>query len=102
MPIRIAAYNLENLFTRPTAMKDGAGQQGQQAIDDHAKANAIICKTVYSDADKADLLKLDKRYKFSALNPPSNALVYLNKVRGQLFKRTKTGVVSVVASGVGD
>ncbi|WP_411880791.1 endonuclease/exonuclease/phosphatase family protein [Polaromonas sp. YR568] len=102
MKVRVASYNLENLFTRPTAMQEGAGQTGQQAIDDHARLNAIAGKPSYTDADKAELLRLDKRYKFSSLNPPANALVYLNKVRGQLFKRTRAGVVSVVAAGVGD
>lgn len=83
-------------------MQEGSGQVGQQAIDDHARLNTIVCKDAYSDADKVELLRLDKRYKFSALNPPSNALVYLNKVRGQLFKRTQAGVVTVVANGIGD
>jgi endonuclease/exonuclease/phosphatase family metal-dependent hydrolase len=101
MKVRVAAYNLENLFTRPTAMQEGSGEVGQQAIDDHARLNAIVYKDVYSEADKAELLRLDKRYKFSAPNPPSNALVFLQKVRGQLFG-TRSGVLSVVADGVGD
>lgn len=102
MKVRVASYNLENLFTRPTAMQEGAGETGQQAINDHARLNEIISRPSYAEADKAELLELDRRYKFSALNPPANALVYLNKIRGQLFKRTRAGVVSVVADGVGD
>lgn len=101
MTIRIASYNLENLFTRPSAMQVG-GAKGQEAIDDHARANAIIGKPAYSDADKAELLALDEKYRFSALNPPANALVTLNKVRGQLFRRSQAGQVTVVASGVAD
>jgi endonuclease/exonuclease/phosphatase family metal-dependent hydrolase len=101
MTIRIASFNLENLFTRPSAMQVG-GDAGQQAIDDHARANAIVCKEVYSDDDKEELLALDKKYHFSSLNPPANALVQLNKIRGQLFHRKNTGEVSVVADGVAD
>ena len=42
MKIRVATYNLENLFTRPAAMAADAGKAGQQAIDDHAVLNALI------------------------------------------------------------
>lgn len=102
MKLRIATFNVENLFTRPSAMKDGLGQAGQAAITDHAELNAIVRKAIYSEDDKSRLLVLDGRYKFSALNAPSNSLVKLNKVRGQLFSRSRTGAVSVVASGSAD
>lgn len=101
MPIRIASYNLENLFTRPSAMVTG-GADGQQAIDDHALANQIVTKQEYSDSDKEKLVELDKRYHFSALNPPDNALVALNKVRGYLFHRANDGTITVVANGRGE
>lgn len=102
MKLRIATFNVENLFTRPSAMKDGSGPSGQAAIEQHAELNAIIRKETYTDDDKARLLELDAVYKFSALNAPANALVKLNKVRGQLFSRSKAGVVSVVADGIND
>lgn len=102
MDLRVATFNMENLFTRPAAMREGSGAKGQQAIDDHAELNAIIAKAVYSNHDKLRLLEIEKRYGFAELNAPANALVLLNKVRGQLFKRTKKGVKSVVAEGRGD
>jgi endonuclease/exonuclease/phosphatase family metal-dependent hydrolase len=98
MTIRIASFNMENLFTRPSAMVDGM-QHSQEAIDDHAVGNSIIEKQAYSQIDKDKLLALDEKYHFSALNPPVNALVLLNKVRGKLYSRSNAGVVSVVASG---
>ncbi len=100
MAIRIASFNLENLFTRPSAMSDKA-VNGQAAINDHAIANDIISKDVYSEKDKKLLLDLDKKYKFSALNTPSNTLLLLNKTRGRLFGK-KDGVLSVVANGRAD
>jgi endonuclease/exonuclease/phosphatase family metal-dependent hydrolase len=99
MDLRIATFNMENLFTRPSAMAAGAGAKGQQAIDDHAELNNLIAKDSYSDQDKARLLELEKRYRFADLNQPPSALVRLNKIRGQLFKRTQAGVKSVVATG---
>ncbi len=89
MSLRIATFNCENLFTRPLAMKDGMGTAGQQAIDHHAELNRIIGNVVYDAADKARLIALDAVYKFSALNTPSNSLMLLNKIRGQLFRRTQ-------------
>jgi endonuclease/exonuclease/phosphatase family metal-dependent hydrolase len=102
MTLRIATFNVENLFTRPRAMKDGMGQAGQAAIDDNAELNRIISKTAYDAADKARLIVLDQTYGFSALNAPPNALVELNKIRGQLYSRSQAGVVTVVAAGRGD
>lgn len=99
MDLRVATFNMENLFTRPTAMRDGSGATGQRAIDDHAELNGIISKDPYSDHDKARLLELERRYRFADLNPTSSAWVQLNKIRGQLFKRTQAGVKSVVATG---
>ncbi len=102
MSLRIATFNCENLFSRPLAMKDGMGATGQKAIDHHAELNRIVAKDIYDAADMARLIALDTIYKFSALNTPSNSLVLLNKIRGQLFKRTQAGVVTVVAPGRAD
>lgn len=101
MKVRIAAYNLENLFSRPLAMKEGSGAKGQEAIDDHARLNALIAKELYSEEDKQELLALDRKYRFSATNPPSNALVFLQKIRGQLFS-TSGGKPFVKARGAAD
>src|SRR6476661_482452 len=98
MTIRIASFNMENLFTRPSAMVN-AFPESQQAIDDHALANAITAKQTYTEDDKQKLLDLDGRYHFSALNPPEKALVILNKIRSQLFRRSNDGKVSVIANG---
>jgi len=100
--MRIATFNLENLFTRPTAMADGTKESDQQAIDDHATLNRIVAKEDYSETDKAVLIDLDGRYRFSALNTPDSALVVLQKVRGRLYSRSEAGVVSVVANGRSD
>ena len=84
--IRIASFNLENLFTRPVAMNAETDAEGRKAIEDHATANAIIAKPVYSQDDKDVLIDLSAIYKWHLLNPPANALVQLQKIRGQLFR----------------
>jgi hypothetical protein len=36
MVFKVASFNVENMFTRPNAMADSAGSEGQNAIDHHA------------------------------------------------------------------
>ena len=100
--MRIATFNLENLFTRPVAMNQDSDAEGRQAIEDHATANAIARKNVYSTADKIKLLELTVKYGWHLLDPPENALVQLQKVRGQLFRRPQDAPVEVVANGRAD
>ena len=78
MKLRIATFNVENLFTRPSAMADGSGSAGQAAIDHHAEFNSIIDKLSYTGDDKERLIELDTIYRFSTLNPPANALVAIS------------------------
>ena len=102
MNLRIATFNMENLFTRPAAMADDVGPAGTAAIAHHAELNGTVEKPSYSAADKARLIALDLIYGFSRLNPPSNALIKLDKIRGRLFSTSQQGVVTVVANGRGD
>lgn len=99
MPIRIATFNLENLFTRPVAMNSATEAAGREAIEDHALANAIVASARYDDVQKANLVRLSKKYGWHWRNPPRNALVQLQKVRGQLFRQPKGGELQVAARG---
>ena len=100
--IRIASFNLENLFTRPAAMNGQNDAAGRKAIEDHATANGIADKDVYSTEDKARLIELTEKYKWHLLNPPANSLVQLQKIRGKLFYTPQNGPVRIVANGRGE
>jgi hypothetical protein len=102
MDFKVASFNVENMFTRPNAMADSAGGEGQSAIDHHAELNDIVNKQTYTQANKNRLLVLDEKYGFSDLNAPPNSFVTLQKIRGQLFSRSTTGVVTIVANGRAD
>lgn len=97
--IRVATFNLENLFTRPVAMNQATDKAGREAIEDHATANRIVAKAGYSASDKAKLLDLTKKYKWHFRDPPKDALVQLQKIRGHLFRKPQSGPVEVVANG---
>ncbi len=100
--IRLATFNLENLFTRPAAMNQDNDAAGRKAIEDHATANRIVAQASYSPSDKAKLLELTGKYKWHYRDPPKNALVQLQKIRGQLFRNPQNGPVEVVAEGRAD
>jgi endonuclease/exonuclease/phosphatase family metal-dependent hydrolase len=100
--IRVATFNLENLFTRPSAMNQESDAAGRVAIEDHAIANSIVAKDLYSESDKAKLLELTAKYKWHLLDPPKSALVQLQKIRGALFRKPQNGPVEVVADGRAD
>lgn len=99
---KIATYNLENLFTRPTAMSGDTDAEGRKALEHHGELNAIVAKDTYTDSDKARLIALSNIYKFHLLDQPKTALIQLQKVRGQLFRKPKNGPLQVVANGRGD
>jgi len=97
--LRIATFNLENLFTRPSAMSFPSDAAGRQAIEDHAELNGIVAKDAYTPEDKARLVELSGQYKFHFLDQPENALIQLQKIRGQLFRKPKNKPLEVVAGG---
>jgi endonuclease/exonuclease/phosphatase family metal-dependent hydrolase len=100
--IRIASFNLENLFTRPTAMSMDNEANNREVLEDFSTANAIISKEVYSDDDKTTLIQLSEKYGWHLLNQPFNALIIFQKVRGQLFKKPVNKPIEVVANGRAD
>lgn len=69
MKVRIATFNLENLFTRPSAMLDES-EASQQAIEDHALLNGIVQKDSYTAEDKEEVVRLDKRYRATLAGQP--------------------------------
>src|SRR6516225_544680 len=102
--LRIATFNMENLFSRPTAMSGDTDAVGRNALEDFGELNSIIAKNTYSDADKARLIELSGKYGFHKLNQ-SNKFIQLNKVRGQLFRMPQGGSINnlqVVAKGRDD
>ena len=100
--IRIASFNLENLFTRPSAMSTSSDADGRQAIDDHATANAIVAKQQYLQQDKDQIITLSKRYGWHKANPPSSVLVQLQKIRGRFLGRNTDGSPKLLVSGRDD
>jgi endonuclease/exonuclease/phosphatase family metal-dependent hydrolase len=95
--MRIATFNVENLFERPRAMNLPTWKEGQPALDAAAKLNALFMKEEYKPADKRKMLELLEEWGLLSTRP-RNKFLELRKIRGTLLKRT-AGVAEIVAGG---
>lgn len=100
MKLRIATFNVENLFSRPKAMNNPTWKEGQPALDAAAKLNALFNQETYSAADKKKMLALLADNGLLATRP-QNTFLELRKVRGKLFTVPKDAPPAIVAEGRG-
>ena len=97
--MKIAAFNVENLFDRPKAFNLEDHARGAAITDAVAEINVLINKDDYSAADKARMLVLIKDLKLTASNPP---FVNYRKIRGAFWKQPRNGPMEIVANGRAD
>ena len=57
MTVRVAAFNVENLFDRPKALNDQLAQSSA-VLEAHADLNKLFEKPSYSSANKSKMLTL--------------------------------------------
>ncbi|MFN0074982.1 MAG: endonuclease/exonuclease/phosphatase family protein [Prosthecobacter sp.] len=90
--MRIAAYNVENLFSRTRAMNGDDPAKTTDVLADVAILQGLIEKPVYSDADKVAMLKLLKKHKALGESGP----FFLQETRRRLVSNGK-----IIADGRG-
>lgn len=98
--MRIAAFNLENLFMRAKALNLDTWAEGKPILDAHARLNKLFQKPKYTPADKAKILAEMKA--LGILKKDEGEFVILRKNRGALVKRPAGKPVEVVANGRDD
>lgn len=69
--LRVATFNVENMFSRPAVMNGATWAQGRAILDDVSKLTGLLSKAVYSPADKAAIRKLLLKYEFNNRNKKS-------------------------------
>src|SRR5262245_11305830 len=96
--MRLASFNLENLFDRAKAFDLDTIAEGKVVLDKFGRLNKIFAQPTYDAADKADILA---GLKDLGVLKDDNAgeFVRLRQNRGKLLKRPNTGPVQVVANG---
>ncbi|MEM8578408.1 MAG: endonuclease/exonuclease/phosphatase family protein [Pseudomonadota bacterium] len=99
--MKIAAFNVENLFDRARVFngEDGAYES---ILDAHAELNTLFERPAYSAADKARMLELMAMLGLTNTNRAT--YVALRKIRGQIIRRPRdqSKPREIVADGRGD
>src|SRR6185503_7370936 len=100
MSVRIATFNVENLFRRPSAMNLESWAEGKPIIDDYARFSRIMAKDIYSVADKRWMATFLVKYNLHTRSAAQAKYFCLNEVRGKLFKVPKgTQTPEIIVQG---
>lgn len=98
--MRLAVYNVENLFDRAKAMNLESWDEGRPVLERFSALNTLLGQISYSDSDKKNMVDLmrDLGLEKSDTGP----FVILRRNRGGLVKRPKAGGIEIVADGRAD
>lgn len=104
--MRLAAYNVENLFERARVLSLGDASEDDDrwagaaaVLNAFGELNTLIGKAVYTDADKTRIAAL--MVELGLRGGDEGPFVILRRNRGQLVRR-RAGQVEVIAAGRGD
>lgn len=101
MTVRIAAFNVENLFDRAKVLNDEDPGEHQNILSAHAELNALFSREDYDAATRRRILTL---FATLGLRPPRyvGPFAQLRRIRGKLVHTPRGGTPEIVASGRGD
>ena len=95
--MKIAAYNVENLFDRAKAFNDET-PEAKAAVKLESELNTLFQLPEYSPVDKTRMLEIMR--DLGILKTDEGKYVLLRKIRGQIIKRPKSGTgQTIVADG---
>ena len=99
--MRLATFNIENMFDRAKAMNLATWAEGKPILEDFSRLNGLIQEPVYTGAIKSELLEIMKRHK-GLLSSKESKYILLRDIRGVLFSKPKNKPAEIVANGRGD
>ncbi|GAB3060910.1 hypothetical protein GCM10027053_23910 [Intrasporangium mesophilum] len=96
--MRIASFNVENLFARPKAMdaQEADDATRKKILGAHARISELFEHESYAGLESEILSELDS---LGVLNDDEGTFVRLRKLRGSLLRRPMSGPVTLVATG---
>ena len=96
--MKLASYNVENLFQRAKALNLATWDDGRDVLQWQAELNRVLGKAKYTTADKKKIVDLMKKLKIDK-NDDGGPFVVLRQNRGDLVRRPKNGPIEIVADG---
>lgn len=99
--MRIASYNVENLFSRPAVMNLESWASGRPILDDIATLNTLLASPAYTAPIAAGIAEILEKYGYGGGGFPGGRPFVVQQVRGKLFSE-RHGEVRIVAGGRAD
>jgi hypothetical protein len=96
---RIASFNVENLFSRASAMNLASWSEGKEILAEYSRLNTLLQVPAYSQTDKEAILAGIDR--LGLYRNDESKFVVLRQNHGRLLKRPTLGPPEVVAEGRG-
>jgi endonuclease/exonuclease/phosphatase family metal-dependent hydrolase len=98
--VRLASYNVENLFDRAKAMNLESWAEGKPVLEKFAALNGLLGQVTYSAATRTRMAKL--MIELGLEESDTGPFVILRRNRGSLLKRPKAGGIEITAKGRAD
>ncbi len=98
--MRLATFNVENMFERAKAMNLDTWADGKPVLEDFSRLNALIQKPDYTPDVASELLDLMQRNK-GLLTVGKSKFIELREIRGQLARKWG-GKYEIAAAGRAD
>lgn len=98
--VRIATFNVENLFDRARILSADTWEVHREQLEDLAELTALLQHEVYAAPDRERIAEL--LVALGLERSDTGPLVRLRQNRGRLVRRPRAGGLEVVAAGRGD
>ncbi|MBI2909206.1 MAG: endonuclease/exonuclease/phosphatase family protein [Chloroflexi bacterium] len=99
--MRVATFNVENMFERARAMNLDTWADGKGVLEDFTRLNGLVQEPAYSDQIKSELLETMGRYE-GLLSSGESRFILLRDIRGKFLSRPRNKPVEIAATGRGD
>lgn len=98
--MRLASYNVENLFNRAKVMNLGAWSDGKPVLTAFAELNGLLGEINYTASRKTKMVKLLRQLGLEKAD--KGEFVILRRNKGGLLRRPRAGGMEITATGRND
>lgn len=98
--MRVAVYNVENLFDRAKALNEETWAEGKPILEKFAKLNALLGEDDYTSSRKQAMAEL--MMELGLEKSDKGPFVLLRRNKGGLVKRPRNGGLQIIADGRAD